>query len=199
MLAGQAVCADRRQRVGRGYLPDMEEEKHPDDSGPQPPAEPATAGTAGRRAGEPRAKPPDARHDGGAPGESGAAEPVRVFRGTGIYAPAVTGFVLAAALVILVAQNTQRVVINWLGWSITAPTGAVVLAAVLAGSLLTAIAGLLWRRNQRRVLSELEELRRLRAAEEPEPQSDTAASSGPGESSGAPKSSEPDGEPRSAG
>ena len=93
-----------------------------------------------------------------------------MFSGTGIYASVVVGFVLAAALVILVGQNTHRVALSWLPWSITVPLGAVVLAAVLAGSSVTILVGLAWRRNARRILSEREELKRLRAAGEPAPQ-----------------------------
>jgi uncharacterized integral membrane protein len=97
-----------------------------------------------------------------------------VFSGTGIYASVVVGFLLAAALVILVGQNTHRVVLSWLPWSITVPLGAVALAAVLAGSLVTIVVGLAWRRSARRILSEREELKRWRAAGKPPARPDGA-------------------------
>ena len=117
-------------------------------------ASPATV----RQPSEPFGSPADA---GAGPAAAGA-EPVRVYRGTGVYISVIVGFLTAAALVILMAQNTSPVVIHWLVWSITVPAGVVVLTAVLAGSLVTVLGGLSWRRKQRWILSELEELRRLR-------------------------------------
>ncbi len=117
-------------------------------------ASPATA----RQPGEPSGSPADT----GAGAAAAGTGPARVYRGTGVYVSVVVGFLMAAALVILMAQNTSPVVIHWLVWSITVPAGVVVLAAVLAGSLVTVLGGLSWRRKQRWILSELEELRRLR-------------------------------------
>ena len=94
-------------------------------------------------------------------------ESAKGFRGTGIYASLIVGFLVAAALLIFVAQNTESVHLEWLAWSIGVPVAALLLGSVLVGSLLTVIGGLFWRRRRRRVLTEREELRHLRSSTRP--------------------------------
>jgi uncharacterized integral membrane protein len=72
-----------------------------------------------------------------------------------------TGLILSAVvlvfLLIFIVQNTNPVVINFLGWSGTLPTGVALLFAAIAGLLLVAIPGglriLQLRRAARRVAS----------------------------------------------
>lgn len=147
-------------------------------TGPPAPAAPAPAGPAAARQPE---EQPGGRADAGAGPATAAtrANLVRMYLGTDAYAPVVVGFLAAVALVILVAQNTSDVAVHWLTWSITVPSGAVMLAAVLAGSLLTILGGLSWRRRQRWILSELEDLRRLRERAGQAPPGGAAGAAGP--------------------
>lgn len=89
-------------------------------------------------------------------------EEVRVFRGTGLYWSLILGTLLGAAIVILVAQNTEEVTVSWLAWEVGVPLAAVILAAMLVAVLLASLVSLIWRFRRRRVLGEHEELRRLR-------------------------------------
>jgi uncharacterized integral membrane protein len=99
--------------------------------------------------------------------ETPAAEPERpqrVYRGTGVYGAVVLGIVLATAIVVFVAQNTEGVRIQWIVWEASVALASLVLAAMLLGVVLAVIVGWIWRRRQRRIRSEREELERLRAA-----------------------------------
>jgi uncharacterized integral membrane protein len=90
--------------------------------------------------------------------------PARVYRGTGVYGAVVLGILLAAAIVVFVAQNTEGVRIEWIVWEASIALAALVLAAMLLAVVLSVIVGGIWRRRQRRIHSEREELERLRAA-----------------------------------
>ena len=85
------------------------------------------------------------------------------FVGTGFYWPVVAGMLLAAAVVVLVFQNTESVRLEWLWLAVEAPLVVIVLVTILATGLFTEIFGWAWRRRRRRALSDREELRRLRS------------------------------------
>jgi len=76
---------------------------------------------------------------------------------------AVIGFLLALGVVLLVAQNTEPVAVEWLGWEATISLAALLLATALLASASTAILGVIWRQRRRRAMSERSELEQLRA------------------------------------
>lgn len=72
-----------------------------------------------------------------------ADDPLRQSR-TGRVWVSLTGFgILLVLLIIFIAQNTQSVRVSFLGWSGDAPLAVVVLTAVAAAILASAIAGTL--------------------------------------------------------
>ncbi len=90
------------------------------------------------------------------------AERERVFAGTGVRWGFMFGILLTVAVIVLAAQNTQSVRVSWLVWDWRAPLVVIILAAALAAAIIDELVGLMWRRRRRRVLTEKEELRRLR-------------------------------------
>ncbi len=74
----------------------------------------------------------------------------------------VTGVVLAILVIVIAAQNTGNISVNFLIWEVDAPLVVVILAAGVAGVLLDETLGFFWRRHRRRHLTERTELRRLR-------------------------------------
>ena len=89
------------------------------------------------------------------------------WRGTGIYWGLIAGLVIAAAVVIGITQNSQRVDVKYLVWKGHAPLAVVLLATVVVTVALTAVAGVLWRRARRHQLTQRDELKNLRAAQPP--------------------------------
>ena len=85
------------------------------------------------------------------------------FVGTGFYWPVVAGMLLAAAIVVLVFQNTDSVRVEWLWLAAEAPLVVIVLVTILVTGLFTEIFGWVWRRRRRQALSDREELSRLRS------------------------------------
>jgi uncharacterized integral membrane protein len=90
------------------------------------------------------------------------AAPQVVRRGTGIMPAVVLGIVLAAATVVFVVQNQDRVDVDWLWFDFRVSPGALVLVTVLLAIVADEVIGLLVRRYRRRRLDEREELARLR-------------------------------------
>ncbi len=87
----------------------------------------------------------------------------RVFVGTGLFWGLVIGALLAAAVIILAAQNTQQVTLQFLSFEIGTPLIVVLLASLLVGVVLDEIVGWAYRARRRRTLTDKEELKRLRA------------------------------------
>ena len=87
----------------------------------------------------------------------------RVFVGTGLFWSLVIGALLTVIVIILAAQNTQEVTLKFLPFEIGTPLIVVLLASLLVGVILDEIIGWAHRARRRRILTEKEELRRLRA------------------------------------
>lgn len=90
------------------------------------------------------------------------AAPERVFVGTGLFWGLIVGFVLAIAVLILAAQNTDAVTVSFLAWEFSTPLIVIILGSVLIGIALDELFGLVHRKRRRRTLSDREELKRLR-------------------------------------
>jgi len=93
--------------------------------------------------GEPEEKAPDETAQ--------RAKPRRVVLCTGRFWSFVAGLLLFAALVVLIAQNAEKVTVEWLAWEIDAPLVVVILVTALAVSVLQALVGLALRRRRRRL------------------------------------------------
>jgi hypothetical protein len=74
----------------------------------------------------------------------------------------VAGLVLAAAIIAFVAQNTQRIALEWLWFDFDTTPGTLLLIACFLGVAASVIIGTIVRRNRRIRLNEREELARLR-------------------------------------
>lgn len=86
----------------------------------------------------------------------------RVFVGTGLFWGLIIGVVLAAAVVILAAQNTDTSTISFLAWELSTPLVVLILGALLTGIVLDELFGLVYRKRRRRTLRDRDELARLR-------------------------------------
>lgn len=100
------------------------------------------------------------------------------FRGTGVYAGLIVAFLIALALVLLIAQNRQAVTVGWLVWDFTASLAASLIVTAFLSSLLSVLVGVAWRRRRRRTLSQRQELMILRAEKRTD-DADTDADSRP--------------------
>ena len=87
----------------------------------------------------------------------------RVFVGTGVFWGLVLAVLLAVAVIILAAQNTQTVTVEFLAFEFDTSLIVVLLAALLIGVVLDEIVGWVYRARRRRILTEREELKHLRA------------------------------------
>ena len=87
----------------------------------------------------------------------------RVFVGTGLFWGLLIGALLTVIVIILAAQNTQQVTLEFLPFEIGTPLIVVLLASLLVGVILDEIIGWAYRARRRRILTEKEELKRLRA------------------------------------
>jgi uncharacterized integral membrane protein len=95
--------------------------------------------------------------------EATPADPPQVQRvGTGIMPAVVTSIVLGAAMLVFVAQNTNRIDLEWLWLDFHTSAGVLALAALFVGVVAAIVGGAVVRRNRRRRLNEREELARLR-------------------------------------
>lgn len=86
----------------------------------------------------------------------------RVFVGTGLFWGLIVGVVLAAAVVILAAQNTDTSTISFLAWDLSTPLIVLILGSLLTGIILDELFGLVYRKRRRRTLRDRDELARLR-------------------------------------
>jgi len=73
------------------------------------------------------------------------------------------GFVVSSALVVLIAQNTDAVEIEWLWWEARIPLAVLLLATGLFASGLTVLVGTIWRRRRRRRIRHQDALQRSAA------------------------------------
>lgn len=95
-----------------------------------------------------------------------ATEPQKEYAGTGIIGWLVVGLVLAIATVIFVAQNVDRVDVQWLWFDFRVSLAVVALGGVLLGVLAAVVLGLVWRRHRRAALRRDQELATLRSAQD---------------------------------
>lgn len=86
----------------------------------------------------------------------------RVFVGTGLFWGLIVGVVLAVAVIILAAQNTETATISFLGWDFSTPLIVLILGSLLIGIVLDELFGLVYRRRRRRTLRDEDQLKRLR-------------------------------------
>jgi uncharacterized integral membrane protein len=88
----------------------------------------------------PAGEPTATRPEPDAPAATGA-DPLRGSRTSGLWVGIVLISVLLILLIIFIAQNTDPVLIRFLGWEGEAPLAVALLAATVAGLLLATIAG----------------------------------------------------------
>lgn len=98
-----------------------------------------------------------------------SAEAQKQYAGTGIIGWLVVGLLLAIATVIFVAQNVERVQVEWLWFDFRVSLAVIALGGVLIGVLASVVLGLLWRRRRRKELQDAEELATLRGRASHEP------------------------------
>jgi uncharacterized integral membrane protein len=89
--------------------------------------------------------------------------PRTVRTGTGIMPAVVIGVLVALATIIFIAQNSDRIALEWLWFDFRTSPGALVLIALLLGIVADEVVGVLVRRHRRRRLNEREELARVRS------------------------------------
>ena len=93
--------------------------------------------------------------------------------GLGLWWTFGAGFVLAAAVIVAIVQNSHRVGLHFLAWQVNVSLIVVVLTTALIAIALDEIGGLIWRRRRRSRLDRRSELESLRAprlpADEPLP------------------------------
>jgi uncharacterized integral membrane protein len=82
--------------------------------------------------------------------------------GTGVLGGLVIGLVIAVAAIIFIAQNGERVALEWLWTDFRVSLAVVVLGAIVFGVAADEAVGLAWRRTRRRRLQEAQELHALR-------------------------------------
>lgn len=89
-------------------------------------------------------------------------EPVRDYRGTGVFWILVGLFVPLVLIIVLLAQNSGPVPFEFLWWNAEPPLYVVMLVATALGAAVAEGAAAAWRHQRRRVRNEREELARLR-------------------------------------
>jgi uncharacterized integral membrane protein len=93
-------------------------------------------------------------------------ESKRVFAGTGVVWGLVVSILLAILLLILIAQNTHRVTVEFLGWDYSTPLIVLILAGFVIGVALDELVGLVYRARRRRTLRDRDQLERVRITAE---------------------------------
>jgi uncharacterized integral membrane protein len=86
----------------------------------------------------------------------------REFVGTGLFWGLVVGVLLAAAVVILAAQNTASTTIAFLGWEFSTPLIVVILGTLLIAVVADELFGLVYRARRRRTLGDRDQLKRIK-------------------------------------
>lgn len=97
-------------------------------------------------------------------------EPQKEYAGTGIIGWLVAGLILATAAVIFIAQNVDRVEVEWLWLDFRVSLAVIALGGVLLGVLGAVAIGVVVRRRRRQELQNAQELAALRSRAAPEPQ-----------------------------
>lgn len=90
-----------------------------------------------------------------------ALEEQRVFLGTGLFWGLVVGVLLAAAMIVLAAQNTGNTAIAFLGWEFSTPLFVVILGTLLVGVVFDELFGLVYRVRRRRTMRDRDRLKRI--------------------------------------
>lgn len=84
------------------------------------------------------------------------------FRGTGFYFGVVVVLVALVAIVVLAAQNTQPVTVEFLQYELRYPLIAVLLATIGGTIVVDELVGFIWRRRRRSVLRDRAALKEYR-------------------------------------
>jgi uncharacterized integral membrane protein len=100
-------------------------------------------------------------------------------RGVGVWWTFAGALVLLAALIVAVAQNSQRVRLHYLAWDARVSLIVVVLTTALAAVLIDEVGGLIWRRRRRAKNGDRSELEHLRASDEQQHEVPVARGSAP--------------------
>lgn len=103
-------------------------------------------------------------------GEVTAIERVREFAGTGVFWAILTIILVSAAIVAVVVQNTHDVEFEFLWFDIETALLTIILVTALIAALATETVAAFWRSRRRKVLTEREELKRLRGGRSAEPE-----------------------------
>jgi uncharacterized integral membrane protein len=89
----------------------------------------------------------------------------RVFVGTGLFWGLIIGLVLAIGVLILVAQNTDRIVVTFMGWDFSTQLIFIILGALLIGVVFDELFGLFYRTRRRRTQRDRDHLERLQQSQ----------------------------------
>ena len=92
-----------------------------------------------RPAAEPAAPASEPRHD--TTRDLDPVDPLRASRTSGAWIGLAVVAVLLVLLIIFIAQNTQKVQVSFLGWNGHTPLAVAILASVVTGLVVAAIAG----------------------------------------------------------
>lgn len=106
------------------------------------------------------------RDETGTDGATGSSrddpQVVNRYAGTGVTGTVIALGVLAIALVVVLAQNTEAVPFQFVTFDAEIPLYVLLLISAVGASLMTVLVSAVWRRRRRRMRNEREELGRLR-------------------------------------
>ena len=103
----------------------------------RPATQPAAEVPAGTPSDTPADTPADTRHDR----VTDPVDPLRASRTSGLWIGLAVVALLLVLLIIFIAQNTQKVQVSFLGWNGQTPLAVAILASVVTGLVVAAIAG----------------------------------------------------------
>ena len=86
----------------------------------------------------------------------------KIYVGTGFHWGLAAILLLIVLVAVVAAQNTHDVTFEFLWFEWTIPLFVVILVVVVSAVVLIEVAGWLWRRRRRQLLTDRDELRRLR-------------------------------------
>ena len=86
----------------------------------------------------------------------------KIYVGTGFHWGLAAVLLLIVLVAVVAAQNTHDVTFEFLWFDWIIPLFVVILVVVVSAVVLVEVAGWLWRRRRRRLLTDRDELRRLR-------------------------------------
>lgn len=104
--------------------------------------------------------PESSSNDAGPP----SGEPIREYRGTGVFWVLVAVFVPLVLLIVMLAQNSGKVPFRFLWLDLNPPLYVILLVTAAAAAALTEAAAAAWRHQRRRVRTERSELAALRSS-----------------------------------